>query len=98
MSCLIKNEHDQSIIVYGVRNGKVYGGSDNNPGGRSVRQEMARDGDFYIGGHFKMELDYGKKTLSFEENGEKVTIDEDIGDFQFSPIVYWKSDESPDYE
>ena len=65
----------------------MFGGSNHNPGGRSVRQKMAEDGHFYIGGDFKMELDYSKKTLSLEENGEKVTIDENVGDFQFSPIV-----------
>ena len=59
---------------------------------------MARDGDFCIGGDFKMELDYAKKTLLFEENGEKVIIDENVGEFQFSPIVilYKAAGYSPD--
>ena len=45
-----------------------------------------------------MELDYAKKTLLFEENGEKVIIDENVGDFQFSPIVilYKAAGYSPD--
>ena len=77
----------------------MYSGSDHYPDGRSVRQGMARDGDFYIGGDFKMELDYGKKTLSFEENGEKVIIDSNIGDFQYSPIVILsKGTDSPEFE
>ena len=78
----------------------MYSGSDHYPDGRSVRQGMARDGDFYIGGDFKMELDYGKKTLSFEENGEKVIIDANVGDFQFSPIVilYKAAAYSPEFE
>ena len=62
---------------------------------------MAKDDDdFYIGGDFKMELDYGKKTLSFEENGEKVIIDANVGDFQFSPIVilYKAAAYSPEFE
>ena len=66
----------------------MYGCSGHYPDGRSVRPEMAMDDDdCYIGGDFKMELDYGKKTLTLEENGEKVTIDSKIGDFQYSPIV-----------
>ena len=77
----------------------MFGGSNHNPGGRSVRQKMAEDGHFYIGGDFKMELDYSKKTLSLEENGEKVTIDENVGDFQFSPIIIlYKSLSSPFFE
>ena len=46
-----------------------------------------------------MELDYAKKTLSFEENGEKVIIDANVGDFQYSPIVILRKDEdSPEFE
>ena len=98
---MIRKEYDQSIIVYRVGQEKVYGGSDHNPDGRSVRQEMKKDGPFgfYIGGDFKMELDYAKKTLSFEENGEKVIIDANVGDFQYSPIVILRKDEdSPEFE
>ena len=74
--------------MYRVRNGKVYGGSDIHPRGRSVRPPMAKDdGFFYIGGDFKMELDYGKKSLSMVVDEEKITIDENIGELQFSPIV-----------
>ena len=78
----------------------MYGGSNINLSGRSVRPRMAADGDlFYIGGDFKMEFDYGKKTLSMETDGEKVTIDSNIGDFQFSPIVILrKSPDHPEFE
>ena len=77
----------------------MLGGSDNIPDGRSVRQTMAKDDGFYIGGDFTMELDYSKKTFSFEEKREKVIIDSNIGDFQYSPIVIlYKWASSPEFE
>ena len=72
----------------------MYGGSNHHYGGRSVRQKMARDpfdSDFNIGGDFKMEMDVSQKTLSLEVDGEKITIDANIGDFQYSPIVTLKN-------
>ena len=79
-----------------------YGGSASNPHDRPVRQEdyfMAMDGDFLVGGDFKMEMDASQKTLSLEVDGEKITIDADIGDFQYSPIVIlYQADDSPGLE
>ena len=77
----------------------MYGGSDHVAFGRTVRKEMAMDGDFYIGGDFKMEMDVSQKTLSLEVDGEKITIDKKIGDFQYSPIVIlYQENDYPGFE
>ena len=78
------DEYDQSIIVYYMDDGKVYGGSDPI---RKVK-EVEKDSDgFYPGGDFTMELDLSKRSFVMEINGEKITLDGNIGDFQYSPIV-----------
>ena len=75
---------DQSIIFYNVYNGKVYGGSDPK---RKVK-EVEEDSDgFSPGGDFTMELDLSKRSFVMEINGERITLDGNIGDFQYSPIV-----------
>ena len=80
----------------------MYGGSDpDDPEffGRFVRQAKVMDGDFYIGGDFKMEMDVSQKTLSLEIDREKVTIDKNIGDFQYSPIVIlYQENDYPGFE
>ena len=79
-----EDEYDQSIIVYNVDDGKVYGGSDPK---RKVK-EVEEDSDgFSPGGDFTMELDLSKRSFVMEINGEKITLDGNIGDFQYSPIV-----------
>ena len=57
---------------------------------------MARDGGFYIGGDFKMELNMMNKVLTMQVDGENFVLDENLGDFEFSPIVtIGQYDESP---
>ena len=78
------NKLDQSIIVYSVLTGIVRGGS--NPG-RTVKQ-IQKDSNGYIpGGDYTMELDLSNRSLVMEVNNEKIIIDSNIGDFDYSPIV-----------
>ena len=74
---------DQGIIVYDVESGKVYGGSDPK---RTVKQ-VQEDSDEYVSGDFTMELDLSNRTLVMEVDNEKIIIDSNIGDFDYSPIV-----------
>ena len=75
---------DQSIIVYHVRYGKVFGGSDPN---RTVKQ-VQKDADGYVPAcDYTMELDLTYRSLVMWINNEKIILDGNIGDFQFSPIV-----------
>ena len=70
---------------------KVYGGSDPN---RTVTK-FERDSDgFHPGGDFTMELDLSKRSFVMDINGEEITIDGNIGDFQYSPIVILSHDEA----
>ena len=77
-------EYDQSFIVYRLWNGKVYGGSDP---GRTVKQVERDSDDLYPGGDFKMELDLSAKTFVMELDGERIILDSNLGDYEFSPIV-----------
>ena len=78
------NKLDQSIIVYSVWNGIVHGGSDP---GRTVKQ-VQKDSDRYVpGGDYTMELDLSNRSLVMEVNNEKIIMDSNIGDFDYSPIV-----------
>ena len=89
------DDYDQSIIVYDVHDGKVYGGSDPN---RTVK-EVEKDSDgYYPGEDFTMELDLSKRSFVMEINGEKITLDGNIGDFQYSPIVIWMMDDGNNAE
>ena len=75
---------DQSIIIYSVGSGKVYGGSDPK---RTVKQ-VQLDSDGYVpGGDFTMELDLSKRSLVMEVDNQKIIIDGNLGDFNYSPIV-----------
>ena len=75
---------DQSIIIYYVYSGKVFGGSDPN---RTVKQVERDSNGFYTGGDFTMELDLSNRSLVMEVDNEKIIIDGNIGDFDYSPIV-----------
>ena len=76
--------YDKSIIVYYLDDGIVYGGC--NPE-RTVK-EIEQDADgFYPGGDFTMELDLSNRSFVMEISGEKIILDANLGDFQFSPIV-----------
>ena len=74
---------DQSI-VYSVWSGKVYGGSDP---GRTVKQVKKNSDGYYPGGDFTMELDPSTRSLVMWINNEKILLDGNIGDFQYSPII-----------
>ena len=75
---------DQSIIIYSVWSGKVYGGSDPN---RTVKQVEEDSNGFYPGADFIMELDLSNRSLFMEVDNEKIIIDDNLGDFDYSPIV-----------
>ena len=75
---------DQSIIVYSVWSGKVFGGSDP---GRTVKQVQEDSNAYVPGGDYTMELDLSNRSLVMWINNEKIILDSNIGDFQFSPIV-----------
>ena len=75
---------DQSIILYFVENGFVWGGSDPK---RKVKQ-VKRDSDGYCpGGDFKFELDLSKRSLVMEIDDERIILDGNLGDFEYSPFV-----------
>ena len=81
--------YDQRIITYFTDDGNVYGGSEQK---RNVKQ-VKRDFDGYdSGGDYTMELDLSNRSFVMEINGEKITIDGNIGDFEYSPIVILGSD------
>ena len=83
------NKLDQSIIVYNVGSDKVYGGSDPN---RTVKQVQKDSDGYYPSGDFTMELDLTNRSFVMWIDNEKIVIDENIGDFQFSPIViFWNA-------
>ena len=75
---------DESIILYDVWSGKVFGGSAPN---RTVKQ-VQRDSDgYYPGGDFTMELDLLNWSLVMEVDNEKIILDGKLGDFEYLPIV-----------
>ena len=78
------SSYDQSIIVYCVYDGRVYGDSDPK---RTVKEVEKDSNGFHPGGDFTMELDLSKRSFVMEIDGEKITLDGNIGDFQYSPIV-----------
>ena len=75
---------DQSIIVYDVEDGEVYGGSDPN---RTVKQVQKDSKGYFPACDYTMELDLSNRSLVMEVNNQKILIDGNIGDFEFSPIV-----------
>ena len=75
---------DQSIIFYNVYNGKVYGGSDPK---RTVKQVQEDSDGYFPGGDFTLELDLTNRSLVMEVDNEKIIIDGNLGDFDYSPIV-----------
>ena len=76
--------NNTTIIVYEVWSGKVFGGSDPN---RTVKQvQLDSDGDVPAC-DYTMELDLSNRSLVMWINNEKIILDGNIGDFQFSPIV-----------
>ena len=90
------NNYGQKIIAYYLRYGNVYGGSGPK---RTVTQVIQDSDGKFPGGVFNMELNLNNHSLAMELNGEKIIIDESIGDFQYSPIVmFFEYDASVDPE
>ena len=81
---LYEDHYDQSIIIYGVDEGDVYGGSDQQ---KTVKEVKTGPDGYYPGGDFTMELDLSNRNFVMEINGEKIILDANIGDFQYSPFV-----------
>ena len=78
------NKFGQSIILYNVWSGIVYGGS--NPK-RNVKQ-VERDSDgYYPGGDYTFELDLSNRSLVMEIDDERIILDANLGDYQYSPFV-----------
>ena len=85
-----RSKLDQSIIVYHVYSGKVFGGSDPN---RTVKQ-VQKDSDGFIPAcDYTMELDLSNRSLVMEVDNQKILIDGNIGDFEYSPIVITGDDD-----
>ena len=76
---------DQSIIVYSVRQGKVFGGSDPN---RTVKQVQKDSYGHVPACDYTMELDLSNRSLVIWIDNEQIILDDNIGDFKFSPIVF----------
>ena len=75
---------DKSIILYFVRDEMVYGGSDPK---RKVKQ-VERDSDgYYLGGNYTFELDLSNRSLVMEIEDERIILDANLGDLQYSPFV-----------
>ena len=75
---------DQGIIVYSVGYGKVYGGSDPE---RTVKQVQRVSNGYFLGCDFTIELNLSNRSLVMEVDNEKIILDGNIGDFDYSPIV-----------
>ena len=83
----VRSDYDHSIIVYDLHysEGRVYGGSMPR---RNVK-EIERDSDGNYGGDFKFQLDLSERTFQMEFGGEKVIIDSNLGDYDYSPILFY---------
>ena len=79
-----RDKLDQSIILYNVYWGKVYGGSDPKRTVKQVQEDS--DGDFPFA-DFTMELNLLKRSLVIEVDNQKIILDDNVGDFEYSPIV-----------
>ena len=77
------NKFDISTVLYDVYSCKVYGGSNPN---RTVAK-VAGDGVYHPGGDFKFELDLSNRSFIMEINGKRFIIDDNLGDFEYSPFV-----------
>ena len=86
------DELDQSCIFYNAFDGKVYGGSESE----RIVKEVARDYDGHIrpfpGGDFALELDLSNKSLVMEIDDERIILDANLGDFNYSPfLIMWNN-------
>ena len=79
-----RDKFDQSIILYGVDDGKVYGGSYPK---RKIKQVLKYSDGYLPGGDFTFELDLSNRSLVMEIDDERIILDANLGDFQYSPFV-----------
>ena len=75
-----KGKLDQSIIVYDVRDGRVFGGSDPN---RTVKQVQKESYGNVPACDYTMELDLSNRSLVMEVDSQKILIDSKL------LILYW---------
>ena len=76
---------DQSVILYNVWFGEVWGGSDLK---RKVKQVEEDSDGYYPGGDFTFELDLSNRSLVMEIDDERIILDANLdGDFQYSPFL-----------
>ena len=78
------SKFDQSIILYSVRYGKVWGGSNS---GRKVKQVEEDSDGYWPGGDFTFELDLSNRCLVMEIENQRIILDANLGDFEYSPFV-----------
>ena len=78
------SKFDQSIIHYSVSSGIVYGGSDPE---RKVKQVEYDSDGYWPGGDFTFEMDLSNRSLIMEIEDERIILDANLGDFEYSPFV-----------
>ena len=78
------SEFDQSIILYSVWSGIVFGGSDPI---RKVKQVEVDSDGYFPGGDFTFELDVSNRSLVMEIDDERIILDANLGDFEYSPFL-----------
>ena len=69
---------DQSIIIFGVSSGKIYGGLDAK---ETIKNNVYQNSDV----EYEMKLDLPNR--KFVINSHNILIETTIGDFHYSPIV-----------
>ena len=79
----IKN-FDQSFIIYSLWSGYVSGGSGPE---RKVKQVVKDSDGYWPGGDFTFELDLSNRSLVMEIEDERIILDANLGDLQYSPFV-----------
>ena len=77
-------KYGRSIVVYRVYAGEVFGGSNHK---KTVFEVAKYSDEFHPGGDFEMELDLSKRCFTVETNGHRIVIDDNLSDFEYSPIV-----------
>ena len=84
----------EETIVYEVWSGKVRGGSDPGRTVKKVQKDSIRY--LFVGGDFTMELDLSNRSFVMEADNQKITIDGNIGDYEYSPVVIFDDYDEPE--